>query len=258
MKSYSFKQKIPWRIKVAIRRVLYFGLSRQCNMCNSHLRKFLPGGKDNEAILKFSIVGAGFHKNDYCPVCHAGYRQRLLMVYLKNHLPKKHEIQLLHLAPEQPVYYYLSSTKNIIYHYGDLFPEKYNYYCKNPIKIDINEISFPDNSFDVILASHILEHIPDDKKAISELFRVLKPGGWAVLQVPISWGTENTIEFENITSEEDRLKLYGQKDHVRIYGSDYTARLEHAGFSVEIFQPETYIKKWELDEKERLIIGHKK
>ena len=77
------------------------------------------------------------------------------------------------------------------------------------------------------------------------------------MQVPISWKTSHTIEIENINTKEERLKFYGQKDHVRIYGSDYIEKLKQAGFSVEIFHPDTYIKKWELDEKEKLIIGHK-
>ena len=251
-------QRIPWGFKKAVRRVLYFGYSNYCNCCGSNIRKFVPGGKDNDVILKHSIAGAGFHSDDACPVCHAGYRQRLLMVYLDSRLQKKRPLSLLHIAPEQPLYYYIFSHKNITYHYGDLFPEKYNYYCRNPEKIDITNISYSESSFDIVIASHILEHIPDDKQAMKEIFRVLKRGGWAVLQVPVSWETSHTIEYKGINTAEERLKLYGQKDHVRIYGSDYTTRLEDAGFSVELFRPEVYNKKWALDEKEILIIGHKK
>lgn len=255
---FSVRQKIPWGIKIAVRKFLFFGLSNYCNCCRSYIRKFFPGGKDTEVVNKYAIVGAGYHVNDICPVCHAGYRQRLLAIYIYKNIPKKQPVKLLHLAPEQALYFKLSSYKNISYRYGDLCPSRYAYYCKNPETVDLTAINFPDNSFDIAIVSHILEHIPDDKKAIGEVYRVLKPQGWAIMQVPISWDMEQTIEHKNKSSEEERLKCYGQKDHVRIYGADYIERLEKAGFTIELFQPDRYNEKWGLDKSEKLIIGHKK
>lgn len=100
------------------------------------------------------------------------------------------------------------------------------------VKMDITNILYEDNSFDVILCSHVLEHVVDDRKAMRELFRVLKPGGWGILQVPIL--RDKTFEDPSIVSPEDRERIFGQKDHVRIYGRDYKDRLEEAGFTVKV------------------------
>jgi len=97
-------------------------------------------------------------------------------------------------------------------------------------KMDITDIKHPDDSFDVIYCSHVLEHVPDDRKAIREFRRILKPGGWAILNVPVT--AEATMEDPAVTSPEERLRLYGQHDHVRRYGPDYEDRLREAGFKV--------------------------
>jgi len=106
---------------------------------------------------------------------------------------------------------------------------------------DLTKLSFKDNSFDAILCYHVLEHIEDDKKAILELFRVLKPGGWAILQTPIDGDREHTFEDFTITSAEERNKAFGQSDHVRIYGRDYFLRLRNAGFFVK---EDTFVNKF--------------
>jgi SAM-dependent methyltransferase len=100
------------------------------------------------------------------------------------------------------------------------------------INMDATDIKFPEGTFDCVLCYHVLEHIPDDKKAMSEILRVLKPGGWGILQVPIL--AETTIEDPAINSPEDRERVYGQSDHVRAYGLDYKDRLEDAGFIVTV------------------------
>ena len=104
------------------------------------------------------------------------------------------------------------------------------------VKMDVTDIHYPENSFDVIICNHVLEHIPDDRKAMNELFRVLKPGGQAILQVPISLTLEKTFEDSTIITPEEREKVFGQKDHVRIYGSDYIKRLKAAGFKVKEYK----------------------
>jgi SAM-dependent methyltransferase len=99
-------------------------------------------------------------------------------------------------------------------------------------RMDITEIRYPDESFDVIYCSHVLEHVPDDRKAMREFRRVLKKSGWAVLLVPIT--TESTVEDPSITDPAERLRLFGQDDHVRRYGPDYLDRLREAGFDVRV------------------------
>jgi len=129
-------------------------------------------------------------------------------------------------------------------------------------KIDIKDINFEDNFFDVIICNHVLEHIVDDRKAMCELFRVLKPGGEAILQVPISKYNKKTFEDFSIILPEEREKYFGQKDHVRIYGKDYKNRLERIGFKVELYDIKNDlniqdIKKFGLNEEEILYIGKK-
>jgi ubiquinone/menaquinone biosynthesis C-methylase UbiE len=113
--------------------------------------------------------------------------------------------------------------------------------------MDITDIQHPDGSFDVILCSHVLEHIPDDRKALSEFFRVLRPGGWAILQVPIA--ADTTFEDPTITDPAERQKLFGQHDHVRNYGPDYSSRLAEAGFSVSV---DGFVRELDEAETERL------
>jgi SAM-dependent methyltransferase len=99
--------------------------------------------------------------------------------------------------------------------------------------MDITDIPLDDGSFDMIVCSHVLEHVPDDRKAMRELFRVLRPGGWAVLQSPLDPARPHTYEDWSITAPQERQRAFGQHDHVRIYGRDYGDRLEEAGFRVE-------------------------
>ncbi len=103
------------------------------------------------------------------------------------------------------------------------------------VKMDITKIQYPDHHFDAILCNHVLEHVDDDKRAMSELFRVLKPGGWAILQVPIALALQETYEDCSITSPTAREVAFGQSDHVRLYGNDYTDKLQATGFIVNIF-----------------------
>jgi predicted SAM-dependent methyltransferase len=122
------------------------------------------------------------------------------------------------------------------------------------VKMDITNIPCEDNSFDTILCSHVLEHVMDDQKAMRELFRVLKPEGWAILQVPIDCERDKTFEDPNIVSPEDREKFFGLSDHVRVYGLDYKDRLEKAGFKVKV---DHYVKNLgdDMVEKHRLWRG---
>jgi SAM-dependent methyltransferase len=147
--------------------------------------------------------------------------------------------------------------KQINYYPGDKFISglKYPRGTKN---IDIMNIAYPDNFFDSILCSHVLEHVPDDMQAMREFYRVLKPGGWAILQVPIDYSKATTFEDSRITTPEEREKYFGQCDHVRLYGCDYPNRLIQAGFKVDnidfcnTFSKEEQIK-FGLDAKDGII-----
>jgi len=116
------------------------------------------------------------------------------------------------------------------------------------IKADICNLPFLDNSYDVILCNHVLEHIPDDTKAMEELFRILKPGGWGILQIPQDLNRPFTFEDNSITDKKERAKIFGQYDHVRIYGRDYFDKLRTIGFKVsEIDYSQTNLSPKEVD-----------
>lgn len=134
---------------------------------------------------------------------------------------------MLHIAPEQPFLGRFRKMKNLDLTTADLFSPLAD------VKCDIQDMPFEDNTFDVIFCNHVLEHVDDDHKAMSELYRVMKPGGFGIFQVPIDYKRETTFEDPNITSEEDRVKHYWQKDHVRLFGLDYPSKLEAVGFKAQ-------------------------
>lgn len=157
---------------------------------------------------------------------------------------------MLHIAPEQPFLGRFRKMKNLDLTTADLFSPLAD------VKCDIQDMPFDDNTFDVIFCNHVLEHVADDKKAMSELFRVMKPGGFGVFQVPIDYKRETTLEDPNITSEEDRVKHYWQKDHVRLFGLDYPAKLESVGFKAQRIDMASEVGE-ELRERYRLGHGDK-
>lgn len=144
---------------------------------------------------------------------------------------------MLHVAPERFLTTIFREIKNLDYLSADL---------NNPlamVKMDVTKINYPDDTFSVIYCSHVLEHIPKDREAIAELYRVLRQDGWAVLQVPIT--VDKTYEDPTIVEPEEREKHFGQQDHVRRCGLDYAERIRAAGFIVDILRATDLIN--ELD-----------
>lgn len=218
------KGVVPEKYRPAIRRYLFklksfpnLGAEYYCPCCEVSLKKFLPYG-----------VGSAVKRpNALCPLCGSLERHRLLWLYLKNRTNLlKENITLLHIAPEPVLRNKFRYLKNVRYVSVDLCSPLVS------VKTDITRLSFRDRAFDAIFCSHIMEHIPDDAAAMRELYRVLKPGGWAIIQSPLDPGREETYEDPNIVAPEDRERAFGQSDHVRIYGRDYGDRLGKAGFEV--------------------------
>ena len=149
-------------------------------------------------------------------------------------------------APEYIIQKFLRSIPNLDYISADLNSSL------AMVKMDITNISCKDNSFDVILCYHVLEHIIDDRKAMRELFRVLKPGGWAILQSPMDLKRNKTFEDSHVVLPQDRERIFGQSDHVRIYGRDYKDRLEKAGFTVKV---DSYVKELGVDMIKKYCLG---
>jgi SAM-dependent methyltransferase/glycosyltransferase involved in cell wall biosynthesis len=187
-----------------------------CPICGTHSAAFRSGGV------------ASKRPNAKCPSCGALERHRLFWLYFVNDLypklPADRMKQLLHVAPEAYVARPLHEADDINYLSGDLFMPNVM------VKLDLTQMEFPDKRFDVIICSHILEHIPDDVKAMREMFRTTRPGGYVIVMVPLYGGV--TYEDWSITTPEDRLRHFGQDDHVRKYGRDIEDRLRSAGFSV--------------------------
>lgn len=235
--SYVFRVFAP---------MIYAGNKVECTVCEKSFRKFLNYGS---AVAN--------RDNVLCPYCLTLERHRLMWLYLKEKtdfftVQKK----VLHIAPEQCFYKRFRKQKNLDYTTGDLFSPLAD------IKFDLHDIPLPDNEYDVIFCNHVLEHVDDDHQCMKELCRVMKPGGMAILQVPIDMSRAETYEDPNITSPEDREKHFWQKDHVRLYGRDYPDKLEAAGFKVDRndyaseIDPQL-IERYRIADKEVLYVASK-
>ena len=186
-----------------------------------------------------------------CPRCKAFERQRLVWLYLEESGIEDPDLAILHIAPESSFRRRLKSNPGYVA--GDLDPERYRAEGEgvDVIRLDVTAIPFPDESFDRIIINHVLEHVPHDRLAMRELFRVLKPGGQLIGHHPVKWDRAETYEDPAITSREERELHFGQYDHVRIYGPDFEDRLRAAGFEVNRIDyharlPKTIIKRYGL------------
>jgi SAM-dependent methyltransferase len=229
----------PWLIQLSIwfRPLikLYFKGNRFTDPIDgSSYRKFLPYGYQN------------LRQNALCPGTLSLERHRLLWLYLDrktNFLIDA--IRVLHVAPEQVFYKKFKSFSHWDYTTTDLHSPLAD------VKADICALPFEDNTYDFILCNHVLEHIPNDLKAMEELYRVLKPGGTAILQVPLEEDRENTFEDDSITDQQERTRIFGQYDHVRIYGQDYYKRLQEVGFEAI---PMDFIKEVTEDDIQHFVL----
>jgi len=163
---------------------------------------------------------------------------------------------VLHIAPEQCFHKRFKAQKNLNYLTGDLFSPLAD------IHFDLHSIPLEDNRFDVVFCNHVLEHVEDAHQCMSELYRVMKPGGWGIFQVPMDFSRDVTYEDASIVSPEDREKHFWQKDHVRLFGKDYPDWLRKAGFQVEEFiqqsnYSENLLDRYRLQKEEVLYIARK-
>ncbi len=240
----------PWLIRMSIwARPVLVWMHRGDNFTDPidgrSYKSFLPYGYEKQ------------RQNVLSPGTLSLERHRLMWLYLQNETDFfTSKLKVLHMAPEQSFYKRFRKMKNLDYTTSDL---------DSPIadvKADIQNLPFEDNSFDVIFCNHVLEHVEDDKKAISELFRVMKPGGWGILQVPIRYQLEKTFEDPTITDRKERIEKFGQYDHVRVYGRDYYDLLSKSGFEVEKVNlseklSDDEIKRFALEKNEILPVVRK-
>jgi len=234
-----------WGLKVV--GVFYAGSNVTCPVCDRSFRQFLPYGRINP------------RENALCPNCLSLERHRLIWLYLKEKTAFFGEKKrVLHIAPEACFIPRFEKIHGSNYITADI---------ESPlakVKMDIHNIPFDQNSFDVVLCNHVLEHVTDDIRAIHEINRVLKPGGFAILQVPFFLPLpESTFEDPAIVDKREREKIFGQDDHVRKYGKDYPLRISKGGlnpfedtFAAEL--PENLQKKFGIVKEEVIYGGTKK
>lgn len=246
----GIQQLVPGGLRYKLRRGLEVlqantmlrGHTFSCPCCGGNFRAMLPAGRARRP-------------NARCPRCGSLERHRLIWLYLQRQsdlfvMP----YSVLDVAPEEVLQHRLRSLPNIEYLSIDL---------ESPLamrRMDITKLDLPDASFDVIFCNHVFEHIPDDAAAMKELRRVLKPGGWAIMQTPIDLQRATTDEDASVTDPAERVRRFGQSDHVRVYGRDFFDRLSAAGWQVERRRFTTTlsaadIKKYALAADEELIIG---
>ena len=213
---------------------------------------------DGKSYRKFLPYGYGKQRpNALSPGTLSLERHRQMWLYLQNETNFfTHKLKVLHIAPEQEFLRKFKKMKNLEYTSADLFSPIVD------VKADILDLPFEDNTYDVIICNHVLEHIVDDRKAMSELYRVMKSGGWGIVQVPMKNSLEKTYEDFTITDPKERQKHFGQYDHVRWYGMDYFDRLKSVGFETEInFYSQKFseaeIKRFGLNKNEILPVVRK-
>lgn len=186
-----------------------------CPVCEISYRKFLPYGRLNP------------RENALCPDSLSLERHRLMWLYLKDKTDFfTADLKVLHIAPEICFIDKFKAMSNLDYTTADL---------ESPlaeVKMDVHDIPFDDHTFDVVFCNHVMEHVTDDIRSMSEINRVLKKGGWAIIQSPQDYSREETLEDPTITDPKERERIYWQSDHLRLFGLDYGKRLEKAGFKV--------------------------
>ncbi len=197
--------------------ILYRGFGKYCPVCGRPCKKFLP-------------YGTYHRQNARCPYCESLERHRFMWIFLqtKTNLFDEHEKQIIHVAPEACFEHRFRKLLGKGYVTADLYDPQVD------MEMDVTQIKLQDNSIDIILCSHVLEHVQDDRKAMNEFFRILKQNGWAILSVPIKG--QSTFDDPSIVDPKERLKIFGQSDHVRIYGEDFIDRLRAVGFHVEKYR----------------------
>ena len=203
-----------------------------CPICKYKAKKFLPYGQDYEAIKKFNIIGMGYRENALCPNCFSKDRERLVYLFLKK-LMKLNKINLnskiIHFSPESSLENNLFRNNFTNYTTADIIKGK----CD--LNLDLQNLDYQEKNFDLVICNHVLEHIENDITALKNIYSILKPGGLALLQVPLSRDIEKDFQKNEINTEKENLYLYGQKDHVRIFAEkNYLEKIKQNGFILEI------------------------
>jgi SAM-dependent methyltransferase len=255
------RNAIPRSALLTLKRIAHTGGAHQCVVCGTSVRRFMDQGYGHPVLEHLQVVGGMRKASDECPICRSNDRVRLIHLFTQYHSdllvsPKR----LLHVAPELSLADIWSNVHTLDYVPADLDRQRYRH-LRGLQSFDLQAAPFADESFDWIICNHVLEHIPDDQLAMRELFRLLKRGGTALLQVPISLVRGATEEDPGLTDEVERIRRFGQRDHVRLYAGDYYDRLAAAGFAVTLWDAcaadPVRAKAWNLNPLEKLTVARR-
>lgn len=238
-------------------RLKFPGERYTCNVCGLRMERFMNGGIDLPVLIEKQVVGGGARGDVHCPRCYCSDRERLLVAYISDNIALEN-LRVLHVAPEKHLYNFLKNEGAEVV-MADLVPENYSRLGKVE-KVSLTDIPYSEESYDVVMANHVMEHIADDRIAMSEIYRVLSRGGLAILQVPHSRVIPTTEEDLTVDCEMERERLYGQPDHVRLYElGDYVERLLSVGFAVEVVEPSSLERysEFAINPSESIVVCRK-
>lgn len=254
---------IPYPVIENGRRVINAGPNR-CRVCGARVRRLHDTGYGFEVLERLQVVGGMRRFSDQCPICHSSSRERLIWFWLSQAdkgFRFASNITTAHLAPEKGLSRKLREAAPAGYTAYDFEPSRYRHLARVE-HADLSKLPMADDSVDLFICNHVLEHVPDVPLALAQIRRVLKPGGTAILQVPIAMKLEETIELAHDVTQDDRIRLVGQDDHLRLFNQPkYRATLEAAGFEVELYDAfednGRLATQWQLDPFEKLHLCRK-
>lgn len=254
---------IPYPVIENGRRVLNAGPNR-CRVCGARIRRLKDTGYGFEVLERLQVVGGMRRFADQCPICHSSARERLIWFWLTRAgqgFRFGSDISTAHLAPEKGLSRKIRDAASAHYVAYDFEPSRYRHLDRVE-HADLSKLPMLDDSVDLFICNHVLEHVPDVPLALSEIVRVLKPGGTAILQVPIAMKLDESIEMPLDSTGDERVELVGQDDHLRLFNQlEYQAVLKGAGFELELYDAfednDRLATQWQLDPFEKLHLCRK-
>jgi SAM-dependent methyltransferase len=251
------------RIRNSIFKYMHPGRDCYCLYCNKTYGKFIHEGVKAGVFRENRVAGGGYKTNTRCPNCGSVDRARLLALFFKLRTDVfMRKTDILHISPNKHIANLLCANPSINHLVGAL--DTGDFCAYNTVTLDVQHIALGDNSFDVVICCHVIEHVESDMDAMQEIYRILRPSGYAIMQVPLALNRQQTLEDKSVKDRLERKRAYGQVDHLRLYGLDYFDKLRNAGFRVIRDNP--YENLWcstkeldrhRLDRLEDVIIAYK-